>query len=297
MARALRYEVSWLGLELAVPEDWEIVRHGVSAKRGSLIFVDRRRQRLELGWLAVRQEPDLDRWASDLEQEERRTQPGARLRELRLAGGWRAIQRTTESGEVTTRAVRYHADTAQLLEAVLETRLNEPDDRELLEAVLSRISVSSAPERARRTQAFDLDVEVPEPLRLARADVKPADVCFEFAGYDSERPVGPFATVRRMGMAEAWYDDDAQGLIRRRDRQSTFESFEPSTHAGHAATFARGLEAGPLAKRLLGMLRERRVLLWKCPTRNALFEISTLSPRTAPLSPEAIAVRCCGGKA
>ena len=39
--------VEWLGLRLVLPRPWEIVRHGVSGRKGSLAFADRRRQRLE----------------------------------------------------------------------------------------------------------------------------------------------------------------------------------------------------------------------------------------------------------
>ena len=91
-ADTFSHEIAWLGLTLKVPEDWEIVRHSVAVERGSLIFVDRRRQRLELGWLSVKSEPDLEHWARDLEQEERRTNAEASLRRLDFKGGWRALE-------------------------------------------------------------------------------------------------------------------------------------------------------------------------------------------------------------
>jgi hypothetical protein len=291
------HDVVWLGLKLSVPKDWEIVRHSVSHARGSLIFVDRRRQRLELGWLALGNKPDLERWAADLEREEKRRDAAAKLRHFRVKGGWRALERRAPSGEITTRAVRHDAATEQLVEAAVETRAGLSEDRDLVERLLATVAVECAPERARRLRAFDVDVEVPEPLRLEAADVKPADVRFEFRGYDRERgrELSVAASVWRLGMAESWYDGDAEAFIRSRESANRFARFSVVRHAGHEATLAEGVTGAPLIQRALGLVRARRVLVWACEARNALYAVATSSQRWAPLEPQALAVTCCGG--
>jgi hypothetical protein len=207
------------------------------------------------------------------------------------------MERVTPGGEVTTRAVRYEPGTRRLLEAVVETRKAVPEDRDLVETLLSQVSVQDPPERARHVRAFGLELEAPEPMRLCGAEVKPADVRLDFAGYDAERDreLRTRASVRRMGMAESWYNGNAEALIKSRETGSRLTSFGSTSYAGHDATLARGSESGPLAKRALGLLYERRVLLWKCAERNALYAVSTSSPKSAPLEPEAFTLRCCGG--
>ena len=291
------HEVAWLGLTLKVPEDWEIVRHSVAVQRGSLIFVDRRRQRLELGWLSVKSEPDLDHWASDLEQEQRRLDAEVRLRRHAHRGGWQALEYGRKNCEITTRAVRYEARSSQLIEAAIETRDGVSADRDLVAALLDEISVTAAPESARYFRAFDVAVHVPESLRLGAARVKPADVCFDFVAHDGERERerGSLASVERLGMVESWYNGDARALIQSRNPGSRFSSFSSARYAGHEATLAEGIEPGPLAKRALGLLRERRVLVFRCERQNALYALSTSSRKGERIEPQELRVQCCGG--
>ena len=58
--------IEWLGMRFRVPDEWEIVRHSSKRRTGTLMFVDRRRQRMQLSWTECRGEPDKVQLFNDL---------------------------------------------------------------------------------------------------------------------------------------------------------------------------------------------------------------------------------------
>ncbi len=277
----------WLGLEFEVPAEWEIVRHATNAARGSLIVVDRRRQRLEVRWSDCAKAPDLERLVHDFKSKAE----GGQGEVLAVENGFRGLRSTGDGGRLTTRAVRWDARSKRLLELTLLAA--DGDAPELVTRVLGSVRTSSAEQE--RYSAFDVDVELPLGLSIAHATVKPADVLFEFQASQAEghkRKV-PQASVRRFGMADSWFSGDLGALIRR-ENSSLRLGFSERRYGPHAAVFASGAGAGPMLPRMLGLVPERRVLAWLCGEKNSLYVVSTSSKKKQPLLPEQLVVRCCG---
>lgn len=287
--------IHWLGLRLSVPEEWQVVRHSLSPARGRLTLVDRYRQRLELNWTRCEREPDVERMLSDDRARQLEHQPDARLESLE-AGDWRGTTRVfDESGQAVTRAVRYDAGTGRLLEAVVITTAG-PEDLAEAGELLASIAVESKAEEATRWRAFDLDVTTPGgEWRLASTEVKPADVTLAFrqfrgVGDESDKPTGAEATVRRMGMADAWWTGDAARFLRQSWRGAP--EVEQTRAGGRTVTRAAGVEPGPRLKRMLGLLREREEAVWPCERCNAVYHVRVLSWRKAAVSVDGFTVAC-----
>jgi hypothetical protein len=299
MEKSARLEqtIEWMGLRLAVPREWEIVRHSSSARKGSLTFIDRRQQRLKLMWTACDQEPDLEHMLDNQRSRELETDPQSRVTRRQGPDRWSGIDCEAPDGAVTTRSVRYDRDTSRLVEVIILTRRAEADREELVRGLLRRLQIASSAEAARHWCAFDIDVTVPQDFRLVDATVKPADVTLRFRPQQAanSQSAGPEVSVRRMGMADAWYTGDAEKLIARFLPKVQFLEFREMQHADHPAMHAEGKESTLPLQRLLGRSRNCRVLLWKCEPENALYEVSALSSTKQPIFPQDFEVRCCAG--
>lgn len=307
---ALSQPIEWMGVALSVPEDWQIVRHGMSLERGSLTLVDRRVQRLQLSWTSVPEEPDVERMIDHERGELEKTESGAEIRALRGFGKWRVLETAAPSGAVTTRALRFDVKTSRLLEAVVSTRRDEPGRAELVRRLLDTLRVVCKAEAARHWCAFDIDLHAPPDFRLTETTVNPSDVTLRFEAVDPEdgRELGASVSVRRRGMVADWYTGNAEGLIRRDLPKTDFESFETGERAGRCAaggdravtgqpaTRAAGLEHAPPLRRLLGKRRRVQVLSWTCEPENALYVVTTHSPPARPVSPVDFDVHCCAEK-
>jgi hypothetical protein len=295
MTPRLLQTIEWMGLKMAVPRDWEIVRHSIVPKSGALTFVDRRRQRLEVVWTDCPREPDVGRMVEDQRARELEQDPGAQVSMLGGLGPWMGVRRVGTDGRVTTRAVRHFPGSGRLIEAVILTKKNEPGARELVAALLAELVAVAPASEARRVKAFGLDVTTPQNYRLLSASVKPADVTLKFVTGPAPRwqPVQPVATIRRMGMADSWYTGEGEKLIRRDSPRVRFESFSESALKKHRALLAVGEEPTSPVARWLGRGRGRRVVLWRCEAENALYEVATSSSRKQLVRPEDFEVSCC----
>ncbi|HEV8244345.1 MAG TPA: hypothetical protein VGP93_01120, partial [Polyangiaceae bacterium] len=205
--------------------------------------------------------------------------------------GFHGLESRDPRGELLTRAVRWEAQAARLIE--LSIVRSEADSPQLLPCLLDGVQsgAAGAPERY---SAFDVDVELPLGLRIAAATVKPADVLFEFEPLEAKpgQKKKPRALVHRFGMADAWFSGDLYALIRREEPKSRLE-FRELEIGPHAGLFASGAEGPPLP-RLFGVAPQKRLLAWACSERNSLFVVATSSKRKAPLLPEQLCVHCCG---
>jgi hypothetical protein len=286
--------IEWLGIALRVPEDWQIIRHGLSPKKGRLSFVDRRRQRMELVWTRCDREPDLERMIDNQKSRELELDRQTEFQLRRGPKDWIALSCRGAGPTVVTRAVRFHRPSLRLIEANVLTQKDEPNAQELVWGLLGGIEVAGRAEQARHWSAFDINVTVPPGYRLIKTRVLPLDVTLRFGSGDAPAGSarGPEVSVRRMGMAGAWYSGDPESLIRRDLDKVRFAGFQAAQLRGHPVTRAEGEERVAPFFRLLGRRRKVRILLWECEPENALYQVTALAPLKNPVSPDDFQVDC-----
>jgi hypothetical protein len=298
MTLELTQPIEWMGLRLKVPDDWQVVRHGLSPQMGSLVVVDRRRQRLILSWTQCRSRPDLEQLLRDYRERVVADAQNAELGALSLARRWRTLKQTQpDAAQIISRGVCFDSRTSRLVEALIVTHADEPDDLGLVARLLGEIAIVARGDESTRWRIFDIDVDTPPHFRLTKTNVKPADVTLTFRRIDADggKPTGQEASVRRLGMASAWHTGNLEQLIVRHAPKARFWRFEQLKQRGHQALLAAGIEPGPRLKRALRLLREQQVLAWRCRPENAIYELGTLSPQGQPLCPTDFRVRCREG--
>src|SRR5450755_217907 len=158
----LTQAISWLALAFRVPEDWEIVRHGIGFERGSLVFVDRLRQRLSVSWTACPRAPDLERLLSDFGNQPLTV--GETVLNQRDQSGFRVLECETQTGERVTHALRFDPLSNRLVE--IELPAPSARDEALAPALLASFAFAQ-PEQGQRVRAFGVHAEVPEGFRLS----------------------------------------------------------------------------------------------------------------------------------
>lgn len=284
--------VRWMGLRFRVPCDWQMVRHSKNAARGNLVFVDRRRERLEVHWLDCRQEPDVERMLDNQRSLALSQDAQAKTEPLNGLGAWRAL-RTLTRGAVISRAVRFDPKTQRLVELVLSSSEDE-DVGEVFPWFCRHFELEARAQEALRWAAFDIHVRVPAGYRLAEVDAKPCDALLEFEREDveGEAKAARKIRVRRMGLVDSWYTGDAPALIRSHAKKLKFAEFSPTVEANHPATMGLGIEAAPLVARLRGRQVHAMVRLWHCAVENALYEVTSSGYPRAPIWPPDLQVHC-----
>lgn len=261
--------VEWLGIRARLPSDWEIVRHAVSLRNGSLVFIDRRRQRLTLSWTECRHEPDLVRLVRDYGA---RCLASSSFEPCEGVGCWRGLVETRPDGERVARVVTYEPRSARLLEAMLLVAAGDDAERAIV-PLLERMEVVAADGALRRFSAFGLRARAPAGMQLAHVAVQPAKLVVEFRdAADGGR--GAVAAVQRLGMAEAWFGGDLEGALRRREPGVRFTSFETTEYAGWPALLGAGKQAVTPFARLARRARHAHCLAWHCESENAVYVVS-----------------------
>ncbi len=290
--------VEWLGLRLRVPNEWEIVRHSLLLERGSLVFVDRRRERLRLYWRDCERAPDLNRMLDDQRGKESLESSGAKFRQLNGLPGWQGFIREQGSDERVVHAAHFDANTLRLIEVIATESGDESAGKSQRARLFGSIEVTSKAEHATGFRAFGLNVAVPAGFRLVKAAVKPGDVAFEFAELSGNhaQPSGVCATVHRMGMAATWAPADMRALLRRESPRLKLRDIQTASREGHPAWSAPGTEVQPRIRKLLGLGRQGEALLWHCESQNALYSIATVYPKRRPLGTSAFSTTCCEGE-
>jgi hypothetical protein len=289
--------IYWLGLRLEVPCDWQIVRHGLSSARGRLTFTDRFAERLDLSWRHLDHDPDVEHMVRDQRARDDRELPDCQTADVRISG-WHGYQRSG-AGESLVRAARYDAAAHRLLEALLIIEPKQGRSTKVTEQLLNAVRSVAAENHRQRLRAFDIDVTLPENLRLSRASVEPANIVFEFEDTDKKHPdrarVLASVVVRRMGMASSWYRGNALRLIERESPRIRFGPMRDICVNSHVAGYAEGDASRARVLRWLGRGMSRRALLWHCEAENAVYHVATTSYDRAPLHPEALQLECCKG--
>lgn len=300
---SLPQSIEWMGIRLRVPEDWQVVRHGLLPEAGSLTLLDRRRQRLELTWLTCKNRPDLGRLIRDYQTQALvdlgpEGGPGESMEPRSFGRGWRGFFQPlcpseSRDARALCRAVRFDERTSRLIEVSVSIDRNSAHDGRLLAQLFQGVHVLATGKDCRRWQAFDLDVTTPPRCRLVKTKVNPADVQLGFCMADSApgKRTAREASLRRLGMARAWYSGNLRALVEHHAAGSVFTHWTEQSHQGCPALLAEGTEAGPRYRRLLGKLRQRRVLVWHCPAENAIYQLTTTSPVGDPLLPQDFEVR------
>ena len=198
--------IYWLGLRLEVPCDWQIVRHGLSPERGRLTFTDRFAERLDLTWRKVDHDPNVELMVRDQRMRDEHKLSDVQTANVRIAG-WYAY-RLQSNSETLVRAARYDSAAGRMLEALLVIEPKRGRSTKVTEQLLNAVRCVPTEDARQRLRAFDIDLRLPETLRLCRATVEPANVVFEFEATDTHPDrarLRASAVVRRMGMANAWY--------------------------------------------------------------------------------------------
>ncbi|MEX0775516.1 MAG: hypothetical protein WD042_07355 [Phycisphaeraceae bacterium] len=297
--------VIWLGMRLAVPAEWEIVRHAVSPKQGGLSMIDRRDQRLQLSWRELRAAPDLGRMLDDYRSRDAELYPAGKVVGVENAGGWRALRRSAEKG-CLTRAVRYEPAYGRLIELVLpwpggtaapggtvapvavEGGAGRYDER-VERAILESFSMAADPLGPQRWCAWGLDCTAPAGWPLGRAQVKPADVSLVFQ-HEKER-----LTARRLGAPDLWYHDRPEEFLEQElDGQPNEIQF--MRHRGHQACHSKSQEKTQPYRRLAGLGLEREDLVWHCPLDHVVYQVTAHYRRRKPVSLRDLDVRCCASR-
>jgi hypothetical protein len=118
------------------------------------------------------------------------------------------------------------------------------------------------------------------------------DVTWRFtrAGGGRRGAVGAEAVVRRLGMADAWFNGDVRAYLQSREPDLDF-SFEETVHDGIRATRATAAVGARLFHRLTGGSRIRRELIWQCAEANSLFRVSTVGRPGTEADPADFRVR------
>jgi len=287
--------VKWLGVHLRVPRQWEIVRHSLGLEKGSLVFVDRRRETLRLYWTSCERAPDLNRMLDDMRGKASLEFSGAKLAELRGHPGWQGFIREVSDGERVIHAAQFDSRTLRLIEVIVSESCDASEGKSLRARLLGNIEVAAKAEQARHFWAFGLNVTVPPGFRLFKTDVKPADVTFEFEQLSEERarPSGASAVVRRLGMAAAWAPAEKLRLVKQHAPGLSLADVEVTDQLGHHSSFAKGKETKPRILNWLGLGRRGEALLWHCEPTNAIYSVVTSYPKRTPVLAREFSMTCC----
>ncbi len=276
--------VTWLGMSLVVPAAWEILQHARDPKRGKLVFADHRRGRLHMGWAEAKRPPDTERLIEDYRARDLEEDAATQFSSLGVLAGWRGYRRR-RGGEVVTRAGRFDDLHMRWIEMTLiwPDGVNRPAERRILD----QFAVVDDRQGPSRWRAFGMDFQTPRGLQLRRADVRPGSATMRFS--DDRRP-GQQAEIRRLSAADAWFDGDAQTLIREQLPRSKW-TFEQRFYEGRQVVVGLTVQPDAVWRRLVGRRRDRRDMVWADASGHRVFHVTTISPAARPLEPEVFALR------
>ena len=271
-------ETIWMGMRMLTPADWEILRHGLGREKGRLVFVDRRRQRLQVSWARM-DRPDLSRAMSDYQHLDRQQEEIRHFHAIGDLHDWTGFHRRG-----LTRLARWDADRRLTIEmaiawpgqrdAAVESAIAEefsiglpPPPRELAKD-------EKPPAHPSRWRAFGLDATAPAGWTLSGADVRPADTTFRFHDlHDPTRRVH----VRRVGMVAAWFDGSLEAFVRKSVGVGPEIRHQATTCGTRPALRSECVEKSTRFQRLARRAPVRRDLTWHEPASHAVLNVTSWS--------------------
>ncbi len=291
MGLRLSKEIAWAGFETRVPEDWEVSRHGISPRRGSLVLVDRRRQRFELTWQHCEKKPDLGHSSEDLRARFRREGASSdELPRLKSVPGWLGFWRRIDSLTVLAYALRWQRESGRIFQATIVARDDEHVDNGCFVAEILRSCLDNLGERkAIHWKAFGIDCISPPGWALDSTRMYSMDVKLQFRNPDNKQ--GVECAVHRMGMAGTWFNGDAESFVRSKEPKLDFR-FDSMDYNGHRAMTAVARTLNRLFHRITGKRLIRRELIWQCEPANSLFRVTTVCNPGENLLPQDLAAQC-----
>lgn len=290
--------VAWMGLQLNTPADWEIIAHSIDRKRGSLTFIDRRRQRMLLSWARTSQPIDLNRSMQDYKSRDQLDDKSVKIIDLRNNGFIGYFRSSAEAAHSSlTRLARQHSKRRLWVELTLDWPWGRDEwvERAIMESFTFENDPPDAMDEddvikmAKPTlwRAFGLEITAPSGWMLKTTDVKPADVTLTFEDLLNPRRE---CRVRRIGMVDAWYTGDLKPVIRKSIGMQVDCEYEAVTHHDTAALLGTSPEPMINLKKIAGRNRTRRDLVWHDESAYAVLAVTTISPESESVEPQSFKV-------
>jgi len=278
--------IEWLGMQIHVPADWEIVRHSVNQHAGSLIMVDRRRQRMQLSWTECASPPDEKRIFEDFRSRDLKENPGCKLEDVFQCGPFTCYRRIT-GPFVVTRAGMYDRRWRRWVDVAIPW----PEGREeaLEGRILESFRTAQRDAKTMRWRAFRLDFLLPSQWRLCAADVRPGRVTMSFE-HD-----GITAAVTRVGAVDGWFDGHLDHYLKKQV-DNAVGTYTISKRGQHEACVFTGKERRFHPRWLMGRRRVRSDIAWHCPDSKALYQVMIMGRAGADMLVDMVQVNCCGGR-
>jgi hypothetical protein len=278
-----RQSIEWLGMLFLVPCEWEIVRHSLNTKAGSLILVDRRRQRLQLSWTECEKIPGESIIFSDFKSRDLVENPECEISCIQEFGRFKGYLRCSGT-DVLVRAGTYDAKFKRWIDVAVPC-FDEADKTIALQILESYASVRSD-DKYTRLRAFRLDIASPSQWKLASADVKPAMVTIRYEMKDAS------VEVARIGATDTWFDGNLESFLSGRISDAS-GSYMVKTRGLHEACVFSGRERQFSLRWFVKGRNVRTDVAWHCPESHAVFHVMTNGSRRMNLSPDAFLVNCC----
>ncbi|MBD3320207.1 MAG: hypothetical protein GF350_03840 [Chitinivibrionales bacterium] len=277
-----REKIQWLGMELEVPDDWEIVRHSTGLSKGRLIFIDRRFQRLQFAWTACEKRPAETRIVGDFRARDKEEDQSCTISDVYRIGGWRVYTRRNDA-TIITRAGLYDPRCKRWLDCVFSW----PNGREktIEENVLTSYSSQNPGASIMHWRAFGLDMDIPAIWKIRKAEVFPGATKFVYEQNNCS------LTIRRRAMAPYYYCGSVEEYLAGKTAGNT--SVYRGTHNGHHAACARAKERFFRPRWLKGKRKVTRECTWFCDSKETFFHITASSFISRPADFKNVVVRCC----
>lgn len=271
----------WLGMAVDVPTDWAIVRHAVDTEKGRLVWMDRRRQRMQLSWLACPSRPEMRQVIADYRNMDLEFDEDVQFAKLPKINDWIGLR--SSGKRCLTRAARYEAHADRWVELVLEwpDKVDARVERHVCE------SFDMTEVETGHWRAFGVDMTVANDWELLRVDAMPADVSWLFSRPKQE------LIVRKLGMLPTWFDGNMRMFVQRqlKDQPVTFSDIVVN---GHTAVMAQSREPAARVKRWVGQQRRRHDCVWQCEQQQTLWQVTRIGGN-ADGEQMQVDVRCCSG--
>ena len=260
----------WNGIELSLPDEWEMLQFSRNPETGRCAFADRYQFRFELDWMRVDAPPDMERMANDYR---------AKLQDDGLEsvtktghGQWLGAS-GLEKGVPISRYGAFLPGRAYILEAVFIWAKGERATPAFEGRILDSVKVPSpAPDGRQKWRSFGMDWTTACDLSFDTCVVSPglAEATFNNR---KRRVTQRFA---RRGMLSYWLKADVrQWLEAQIPKEYKVVSTESATEEGHEVW---RLEAQRSPSVLVDWLHGRRTIqaaAWICPEDGRLYFVAS----------------------